>query len=126
TRDPTTLEYMLVVQEMQKDLRTFIKENYSSLTWKNVNNLFWGITSCLDVLHKDNLVHRDLHPGNILQRDNGEWNVADFGLCGPANESSTSVYGNLAYMAPEVIRDAQYSTAADVYALGMLMYYVVT
>src|SRR5437660_12898021 len=37
-----------------------------------------------------------------------------------------SIYGNLAYMAPEVIRGAQYSTAADVYKFGMLMYHVVT
>ena len=117
---------MLVIQKLQKDLRTFIKENYSSLIWKNVYNLFWDITSCLRVLHNDNLVHRDLHPGNILQGPAGKWYTADFGLCGPANESSSSVYGNLAYMAPEVIRGAQYTPAADVYSIGMLMYHVVT
>src|SRR6185369_3165297 len=73
TRDPTTLEYMLVIQEMQKDLRAFIKENYSSLTWKDVNYLFCYITGTLDSLHKDNLVHRDLHPGNIIQAYSEQW-----------------------------------------------------
>jgi len=124
TRDPTTLEYMLVIWAMKEDLRTYIKEDYSSLTWKDVNYLFWDITSCLYVLHKDNLAHQDLHPGNILQNNGGKWNIADFGICGPANQSSSSIYGNLPYMAPEVIRGAQYSTAADIYSVGMLMYYV--
>ena len=125
TRDPTTLEYMLVIWEMNKDLRTYIKEDYSSLTWKDVNYLFLCITSCLLYLHKDNLAHQDLHPGNILQGNSGTWCIADFGICGPANQSSSSIYGNLPYMAPEVIRGAQYSTAADIYSFGMLMYYVV-
>src|SRR6185369_3497992 len=66
---------------------------------------------------------KDLHPGNILLR-NGTWQVADFGICGPANQSPSSIYGNLPYMAPEVIRGAQYSTAADIYSVGMLMYHV--
>ena len=119
-----TLEYMLVIEKMECDLYTYIKANYSSLTWKDINYLFWSIMSCLDALHKDNFVHKDLHPGNILQLKGSVWYIADFGLCGPANQTSDSIYGNLPYMAPEVIRGAQYSTAADIYSVGMLMYHV--
>src|SRR5438128_1484261 len=115
---------MLVIWKMANDLRTYIKEKYPSLMCKNVNRLFFAITSGLRNLHKDNLVHKDLHPGNILTSNGGKWYIADFGICGPANQSSSSIYGNLPYMAPEVIRGAQYSTAADIYSVGMLMYYV--
>jgi len=117
---------MLVIGKMKHDLYTFIKENHSALAWKDINYLFWSIMSCLYYLHKDNLVHKDLHPGNILQVNGGGWHIADFGLCGPANQTSNSIYGNLPYMAPEVIRGAQYSTAADIYSVGMLMYHVVS
>src|SRR5439155_19959169 len=72
------------------------------------------------------LVHKDLHAGNSLQAFNDKWYVADFGLCGPANQPPSTIYGNLPYMAPEVIRGAQYSTAADIYSVGMLMCHVVT
>ena len=121
TRDPTTLEYMLVIWKMEKDLRTFIKKRYLPLMWKDVNYLFLCITSTVNSLHKGDLVHKDLHPGNILQYHTNTWYISDFGICGPANQSRSSIYGNLPYMAPEVIRGAQYSTAADIYSVGMLL-----
>src|SRR5438309_588029 len=105
---------MLVIWKMKNDLRTFIREDYPSITWKVINRLLWHITGTLRVLHKDNLVHKDLHPGNILQSFTSKWHIADFGISGPANQSPSSIYGNLPYMAPEVIRGANYSTATDI------------
>src|SRR2546421_11031501 len=67
TKDPNTGDYMLVMYELQMDLRSFVKQNYSTLKWKDVYNIFWNILSRIYDLHKDNIVHKDLHSGNVLQ-----------------------------------------------------------
>ena len=123
TKHPNTGDYMLVLQKLQMDLRSFINQNYSTLKWKDVYQIFWRILSRILNLHKDNIVHKDLHSGNVLF-DKSIFDITDFGLCGPADKPQTKIYGNMPYMAPEVIRGGVYTTAADIYSIGMLMYEV--
>jgi len=120
TKHPNTGDYMLVLPKLQMDLRSFINQNYSTLKWKDVYKIFWHILSHIYHLHKDNIVHKDLHSGNVLFDDSYE--ITDFGLCGLADKPQTKIYGNMPYMAPEVIRGGVYTTAADIYSIGMLMY----
>ncbi|POG60169.1 hypothetical protein GLOIN_2v1715919, partial [Rhizophagus irregularis DAOM 181602=DAOM 197198] len=50
-------------------------------------------------IHKEKAIHRDLHSGNILYSQlNNYWCISDLGFCGPADKSSTSIYGNLPYI----------------------------
>ena len=126
TKNQNSGDFMLVLEKMDHDLRTFIRRNKSTLRWHTVYNFFWIILSHLFVLHDFDIAHKDLHSGNILLRWDNNWWLGDFGLCGPANKPTTSVYGNLPYMAPEVIRGKVYTTAADIYSIGMLMYEVST
>ncbi|CAG8660928.1 18890_t:CDS:1, partial [Racocetra fulgida] len=53
---------------------------------------------------------------------NGGWALADLGFTGPSDKESNAVYGNLAYMAPEVLLRGEYTPAVDIYSAGMLMY----
>ncbi|CAG8512926.1 5888_t:CDS:2 [Gigaspora margarita] len=46
------------------------------------------------ILHNSNMVHRDLHPKNILS-DQERWFLSDFGLCGPADDNPTNIYGRI-------------------------------
>ncbi|CAI2181921.1 14395_t:CDS:2, partial [Funneliformis geosporum] len=48
-------------------------------------------------------INLDLHSGNILFDKYNGWNISDFGFCGPANKPLGCIYGNLPYVAPEVI-----------------------
>lgn len=89
------------------------------------------ITEVLNALayaHAEGIIHRDLKPENILFLDN-RWVVSDFGLCKDVNSDSLTItrtetiFGSLAYMAPEQFDDAHNVTlAADVYAIGQILY----
>ncbi|GBB88145.1 hypothetical protein RclHR1_14680004 [Rhizophagus clarus] len=64
-----------------------------------------------------------LHPGNILYSQLFDsWCISDLGLCGPPDRSLNSIYGNLPYIAPEVIIEKKYSFASDIYSIAMLMW----
>src|SRR5262249_47926529 len=61
--------------------------------------------------------------GNILYSQlNDCWCISDLGFCGPANKSSTSIYGNLPYIAPEVINGKGCTFKSDIYSIAMLMW----
>src|SRR5438132_1288768 len=102
SRNPKTGEYILVMEEMECDLKTYIKKHRDKLTSKEVYGMFWFAFSALGRMHEKGLLHRDFHFGNILRRLNGTWLVSDFGLSG-AQGPSDSVYGILEFIPPEVI-----------------------
>src|SRR4051812_42154747 len=100
---------------MEGDLRTFIRQTRSTLTWNSVYNIFWAILSNLHELHAAKRVHKDLHGENILRRSDGSWFLANFGMSRPANKGIDKIFGNMAYMSPEIIRGKPYTAAADIY-----------
>ncbi|CAG8486255.1 11699_t:CDS:2 [Scutellospora calospora] len=73
------------------------------------------------------LVHRDLHPGNILRgRIDNNWYIADLGFTGHPNKAANQIIGNPRYIAPEIYTKREYSIKSDIYAFGMLLYYMIT
>jgi len=74
----------------------------------------------LAYLHRRNILHRDLKPGNVLVTEN-DLRVLDFGLS-VSREQAQGRTGTLAYMAPETIQSGQASEASDLYAIGVIAY----
>ena len=78
------------------------------------------------------LVHRDISPGNILLSNFGEVKVADFGVAMVAGTAETSgdddgwIVGKPAYMAPEQLARAAVDERADIYAVGAVLFQVIT
>jgi len=80
--------------------------------------------------HQRRVLHRDLKPANILLDAAGEPHVADFGLAARLDDAGVAAGergGSLPWMAPEAVRgDAALTTAIDVWALGVVLYELLT
>jgi formylglycine-generating enzyme required for sulfatase activity len=87
-----------------------------------------------EVMHRQGVIHRDLKPGNVLLRPNGEPVLMDFGLARSFTEqgqrltSSGTPVGTPAYMSPEQVagEQSQLGPGTDVYSLGVILYELVT
>ncbi|POG70728.1 kinase-like domain-containing protein [Rhizophagus irregularis DAOM 181602=DAOM 197198] len=124
TKDPSDGNYILVIQQMNMDLREYLQKN-RNLTWKEKIDIIFYIINALSQIHKENAIHRDLHSGNILfSQLNQEFYISDLGFCGPADKKLDSIYGNLSYIAPEVISKKESTFASDIYSIAILMWEV--
>src|SRR5438045_3129362 len=114
---------MLVMDKMDIDLRKYLQQKHNQLTWKERIKIAYLIVGNLYFIHRENAIHRDLHSGNILYSQFADyWYISDLGFCGPADKSSKCIYGNLPYIAPEVIAGKEYIFASDIYSIAMLMW----
>src|SRR5436309_3155925 len=109
TQEPNTQNYVLVLPFMEKgSLRSHLNQNFNSLTWYQKLRIMRNISFGLYFIHRRNLMHKDLHLGNVLQSEDITivgTRISDFGFCKPADEiSSNNVYGVMPYMAPEILR----------------------
>ena len=96
---------MLVMKQAHMDLRNYLQQNHKRLTWAKKIKIIFDITLAILKIHLDeNLIHRDLHSGNVLFNHLSQlFYISDLGFCGPADKPLNSIYGNLPYIAPEVI-----------------------
>jgi serine/threonine-protein kinase len=84
----------------------------------------------LDYAHRHGVVHRDVKPGNLLRSHEGVVKLADFGIAKATEQSSItqvgSVLGTAAYLAPEQARGEEAGPRADLYALGVVAYQLIS
>jgi eukaryotic-like serine/threonine-protein kinase len=84
----------------------------------------------LDYAHRNGVIHRDVKPGNLLRSHEGVVKLADFGIAKAAEDSEItktgSVLGTAAYLSPEQARGEKAGPPADLYALGVVSYQLLT
>ncbi len=72
-----------------------------------------------------NIIHRDIKPQNIFISKNGNYKLGDFGIAKTAEHTTSGTKtGTYKYMAPEVYNNQPYGSAADIYSLGMVLYWL--
>jgi len=77
-------------------------------------------------MHSLNIIYRDLKPENILLSFDGHIKVADFGFAKACASVTWTLCGTPDYLAPEIISQQRYNKSVDWYALGVLMYEMLT
>jgi serine/threonine-protein kinase len=83
------------------------------------------VAGALEAAHRAGVVHRDVKPGNVFLTAGGEVKVLDFGIALAAGEAALTtggLIGTAAYLAPERVLGQRATPAADVYALGVVLY----
>jgi len=103
-----------------------------SLPIRSAVELIAKLARAVHYAHEHGILHRDIKPGNILLDQKGEPHLTDFGLARLVETESTvtrtkEVFGTPSYMSPEqVTRDRTLTSATDVYALGAVLYQLLT
>ncbi|HUR80658.1 MAG TPA: serine/threonine-protein kinase [Thermoanaerobaculia bacterium] len=104
----------------------------SSLSIEEVIRIACGIAEGLRALHALDIVHRDIKPGNVLLDANGDVKLADFGLARHLESESAhatttgAIVGTLAYLSPEQALGRPIDRRADLYALGVVLFEMLT
>ena len=111
------------------NLRRHLSEQ-GSLTVGAALDLIDRVLDALAVAHRAGLVHRDIKPENVLIAADGRVKVADFGLARAVTEVTSAttgtVFGTVAYLAPELVARGNSDARTDVYAAGILLYEMIT
>jgi len=109
-------------------LRELLQE-YGGLTPEQTMDITEAVLSGLAAAHKAGIVHRDLKPENVLLADDGRIKIGDFGLARAATANTASgaaLMGTIAYLSPELVTRGLADTRSDIYAVGIMMYEMLT
>ena len=123
--------YFIVMELIQgKTLKEIIVEEGGPLPWKWSVNVAIQIASALEVAHRNNIIHRDIKPHNIIITEDGVAKVTDFGIAKAVSNSTITAFGktigSVHYFSPEHARGGYTDAKSDLYSLGVVMYEMLT
>jgi serine/threonine-protein kinase len=123
--------YFIVMELVEgKSLRDVLRDEGPLLPRRAIE-IAAEVSAALSVAHRSGLVHRDVKPGNMLLAPDGTVKVTDFGIARAWDDSSEltktgAVIGTATYFSPEQAQGAQADERSDIYALGVVMYEMLT
>ena len=82
------------------------------------------VAKALSAVHRAGILHRDIKAENVMREEGGRILLMDFGLSS-LQQRQTNIAGTPSYMAPELFRGGQSTVATDIYAMGVMLYYLV-
>ncbi len=123
------ISYIVMEYVHGDTLKKAIKEK-APFDTKTITNISLQMASALSAAHKNNVVHRDIKPQNILIGSDGVIKVTDFGIAraatGATVETAANAVGSVHYFSPEQARGGYVDEKSDIYSLGITMYEMAT
>ena len=125
--------YLYIMTELCKggDLYSYLNQRSFKIPEAKAAKLIYKLAKSVSFLHTLGIIHRDLKPENILMTDmsdEADIKISDFCICKrlEPNETTKEIVGTLGYMAPEVLMGKEYNYSADVWAIGVITYLLLT
>ena len=113
------------------NIEQYVKK-YGAIPYERAVRVMLKVLDAMQFVHEKNFVHRDMKPSNIMIRNNEGITILDFGIAkdmGDTNNNNTmvgTIIGSDGYMSPEQADGFSIDHRADIYALGCVMYYMLT
>lgn len=123
-------KYYVVMEHVQgaRTLAAYCNPDHL-LPIEDVVKIIYTCAKALHYAHKRGVIHRDVKPSNLMLTRDNEVRVIDFGIA-ILNDAEVSriegIAGSPSYMAPEQIQSSEITPASDIYALGAVMYELLT
>ncbi len=113
-----------------KVLSEVIKEK-GRIEYKEAISIIRQVASALSLAHKNQIIHRDIKPHNILITSTGVAKLADFGIAKAVSAATivggnNKIMGSVHYFSPEQARGAYVDERSDIYSLGIVLYEMLT
>lgn len=123
------MQYLVMEYVKGMDLKRYIQTQYP-IPYRTIVDIMQQILSAIDLAHHHRIIHRDLKPQNILMDEHGTVKIADFGIAIALSETSitqtNSMLGSVHYLSPEQARGSMATNQSDIYALGIILYEMLT
>ena len=114
---------VFIRMELLTPLNQVLKER--ALSVEEIIQLGKDIASALILCEKKNIIHRDIKPANIMVSQFGNYKLGDFGVSKIMDHATyATAMGTPEYQAPEVVHMKKYGKTADIYSLGITLYWL--
>ncbi|KMY29491.1 serine/threonine protein kinase [Lysinibacillus xylanilyticus] len=127
--DDGDLHYIVMEYVQGKTLKQYIQE-FAPISPARSVHIMKQLTSAIANAHENHIIHRDVKPQNILMDAEGNVKITDFGIAMTLSATSftqtNSVLGTVHYLSPEQARGGTATNKSDIYALGIVLYELLT
>ena len=122
-------QYIVMEYVQGTDLKKYIQMN-APISLEVVVSIMSQILAAIELAHKHGIIHRDIKPQNILITENKQVKITDFGIAIALTDTSitqtNTLLGSVHYLSPEQARGANATMKSDIYALGVVLYELIT
>ncbi|WP_368252398.1 Stk1 family PASTA domain-containing Ser/Thr kinase [Enterococcus sp. 2201sp1_2201st1_B8_2201SCRN_220225] len=123
------MQYLVMEYVKGMDLKRYIQTRYP-IPYLTIVEIMEQILSAIALAHDHRIIHRDLKPQNILINEDGVVKIVDFGIAIALSETSitqtNSMLGSVHYLSPEQARGSMATNQSDLYAIGIILYEMLT
>ncbi|MFC0233762.1 Stk1 family PASTA domain-containing Ser/Thr kinase [Vagococcus entomophilus] len=123
------MQYLVMEYVKGTDLKKYIAA-HSPLSNERIVSIMEQVLSAISLAHSHRIIHRDLKPQNILVDEDNTVKITDFGIAIALSETSitqtNTLLGSVHYLSPEQARGSMATRQSDIYALGIILYELIT